>query len=132
VRAAGAPVSGKVEGLRGPVPPEVDHAAYRILQESLTNMLRHAGPGASAAVALRYTNDALTILVTDDGSSCAGSGKGSGSGHGLTGMRERTAAVGGEMTAGPGELGGFEVRARLPLTSGGLADRRTTAMPSRP
>jgi signal transduction histidine kinase len=132
IRAAGAPVSLNVEGVQRPVPPRVGHAAYRILQESLTNVLRHGGPDASATVALSYTNDALTILVTDDGSSCPGSGKGPGSGHGLIGMRERAAAVGGEMTAGPSKLGGFEVRARLPLTSEDLADPGNAAVLGQP
>ena len=132
VRAAGAPVTVTVEGVRRPVPQPVDHAAYRILQESLTNVLRHAGQNATATVALLYATDALTIRVADDG---VGSGNGSatgaegagsdgagshgaGTGHGLTGMRERAAAVGGQVTAGPMQSGGFEVLARLPLVSG--------------
>jgi len=114
VRAAGAPVSVAIEGERAPLPPGVDHAAYRILQESLTNVLRHAGPDASAAVCLRYEPGALTIRVTDDGTGGDGT---SGSGHGLTGMSERAAAVGGELSAGPRPGGGFEVTARLPVSA---------------
>jgi signal transduction histidine kinase len=129
VRAAGAPVSVAIEGERVPLPPGVDHAAYRILQESLTNVLRHAGPDASAAVCLRYEPGALTIRVTDDGSGDDGDGKssadgagggssaGGGSGHGLTGMTERAAAVGGQLAAGPRPGGGFEVTARLPVSA---------------
>jgi signal transduction histidine kinase len=136
VRAAGAPVTVTVEGVRRPVPQPVDHAAYRILQESLTNVLRHAGQNASATIALLYDSNALTIRVADDGvgsgngsataadrasSGSAGSdgagSDGAGSGHGLTGMRERAAAVGGQVTAGPRQSGGFEVLARLPLVS---------------
>jgi signal transduction histidine kinase len=138
VRAAGAPVSVAIEGERVPLPPGVDHAAYRILQESLTNVLRHAGPDASAAVCLRYEPGALTIRVTDDGTGDDGraeggaggggaSGEGGGggggggggadggSGHGLTGMTERAAAVGGQLSAGPRPGGGYEVTARLPV-----------------
>jgi signal transduction histidine kinase len=119
VRAAGAPVSVAIEGERVPLPPGVDHAAYRILQESLTNVLRHAGPDASAAVCLRFEPGALTIRVTDDGTGDDGTaddGTGA-SGHGLTGMTERAAAVGGELSAGPRPGGGFEVTARLPVSA---------------
>jgi signal transduction histidine kinase len=127
VRAAGAPVTVTVTGQRRPVPADVDKVAYRILQESLTNVLRHAGQDASATVALLYATDALTITVADDG---VGSGNGAagsacasgpaGSGHGLIGMRERAAAVGGEVTAGPRDAGGFQVAARLPLARVGV------------
>jgi signal transduction histidine kinase len=120
VRAAGAPVSVSIEGEQVPLEPGVDHAAYRILQESLTNVLRHAGPQASAMVRLRYAPGALTIEVTDDGSAPP-AGAGDGLGHGLTGMAERVAAVGGELTARPRPGGGFEVRATLPVST--LADR---------
>jgi len=117
VRAAGAPVSVAIEGERVPLPPGADHAAYRILQESLTNVLRHAGPDASAAVWLRYEPGTLTIRVTDDGAGGNGDGAGrsGASGHGLTGMIERAAAVGGQLSAGPRPGGGFEVTARLPV-----------------
>jgi signal transduction histidine kinase len=113
VRAAGAPVTVTIEGEPVPLPPAVDHAAYRILQESLTNVLRHAGPEASAAVRLRYAPGALTVQVTDDG---VGADSSTG-GHGLTGMTERAAAVGGELSAGPRADGGFEVTARLPVAT---------------
>jgi signal transduction histidine kinase len=123
VRAAGAPVTVTIEGEPVPLPPDVDHAAYRILQESLTNVLRHAGPEASAAVCLRYAPGALTIRVTDDGAGADADGGRAGptAGHGLTGMTERAAAVGGELSAGPGEDGGFEVTARLPMAAGPVA-----------
>ncbi len=114
VRAAGAPVSVSIEGAPVPLEPGVDHAAYRILQESLTNVLRHAGPLASATVRVCYQPDALTIEVTDDGAGPAAQLAG---GHGLTGMAERAAAVGGQLTAGPHPDGGFEVRATLPLNA---------------
>ena len=124
VRAAGAPVTLSIDGDRRPVPESVDHAAYRILQESLTNVLRHAGTQAEATVAIFYASNDLTILVSDDGSGgCDGGADGVGkrSGHGLTGMAERAAAVGGDVSAGPKPGGGFEVRARLPLGAGGAA-----------
>jgi signal transduction histidine kinase len=181
VRAAGAPVTVTIEGEQVPLDPSVDHAAYRILQESLTNVLRHAGPQASATIRLRYGPEALTIEVTDDGAgppadrfatpaadpsasppadpsasppadpsasppadpsasppagpsaappagpSAAppagpaaegnGSSRAGQAGHGLTGMAERAAAVGGELTAGPGAAGGFTVLARLPVNA---------------
>jgi signal transduction histidine kinase len=115
VTAAGAPVTIAVEGEQRPLPPRVDEVAYRILQESLTNVLRHAGPAAKATVRLCYEPAALGIHVTDDGTAAPGA-NGIGDGHGLIGMAERAAAVGGTITAGPREDGGFEVSARLPLT----------------
>ena len=116
VRAAGAPVSVVIEGEQTPLPTDVDHAAYRILQESLTNVLRHAGPAARAVVTLRYGSEELIIRVTDDGLG-GSAGGGRAGGHGVTGMIERAAAVGGELSAGPGADGGFEVSARLPVAS---------------
>ena len=112
VRAAGAPVSVVIEGEQTPLPTDVDHAAYRILQESLTNVLRHAGPAARVVVTLRYGSEELIIRVADDGLGGSASG---GAGHGVTGMIERAAAVGGELSAGPRADGGFEVTARLPV-----------------
>ena len=120
VTAAGAPVTVEIEGERRPLPPAVDQAAYRILQESLTNVLRHAGPDARATVSLRYEPAGLAIRVTDDGGrdGQAARARPAGGGHGLTGMAERAAAVGGEVTATPRAEGGFEVVARLPATAG--------------
>jgi signal transduction histidine kinase len=119
VTAAGAPVTIAVEGDQRPLPPAVDAVAYRILQESLTNVLRHAGPQARATVRLCYEPAALGITVADDGTgTAAGDGDEMGTGHGLAGMVERAAAVGGEVTAGPRGEGGFEVSARLPLVPG--------------
>jgi signal transduction histidine kinase len=115
VTAAGAPVTIAVDGDQRPLPPAIDEVAYRILQESLTNVLRHAGPAARATVRLCYEPAALGITVTDDGTGTDGDGDGLGRGHGLTGMAERAAAVGGKVTAGPRGEGGFEVSARLPL-----------------
>ncbi len=122
VTAAGAPVTISVEGEERPLPADVDHAAYRILQESLTNVLRHAGTEARATVCLRYEPGALAIRVTDDGIGTVPAPPGgvtdqSGGGHGLCGMAERAAAIGGEFSAGGVPEGGFEVVARLPITA---------------
>ena len=119
VTAAGAPVTVSIEGAERPLPPAVDHAAYRILQESLTNVLRHAGTEARATVCLRYEPEALMIRVTDDGtgppSAPPGAAHPPSAGHGLTGMAERAATIGGEFRAGTRAEGGFEVLARLPI-----------------
>lgn len=118
VRAAGAAVTLSIDGERRPLPEPVDRAAYRILQESLTNVMKHAGSQAKTTIAICYASKDLTILVSDDGNGAAGGRVDHGrerSGHGLTGMSERAASVGGEVSAGPKQGGGFEVRARLPL-----------------
>jgi signal transduction histidine kinase len=102
------------------LPPAVDRAAYRILQEAVTNVLRHAGP-ARVAVTVTSGDDALVLRVADDG---RGPGPaGNGAGQGIVGMRERAALLGGELTAGPRPGGGFEVLARLPLEPGRRAAR---------
>lgn len=128
VTAAGAPVTLTTEGQPRPVSPAVGHTAYRILQESLTNVLRHAGAQARAAVCLTYEPGALGIRVADDGN---GPGTAAGdqlSGHGLTGMAERAAAVGGSFSAAAGSDGGFVVVARLPAAGPGQpAAGQTTA-----
>jgi signal transduction histidine kinase len=113
VRAAGVPVTVRLTGDRRDLPAALDLTAYRVVQESLTNVLRHAGT-ATAEVRIDYSADAIDIEVTDSGAGAAGSALG-GDGHGITGMRERVTAVGGEFTAGPGDGRGFRVRARLPL-----------------
>ncbi|MQA94101.1 MAG: sensor histidine kinase [Streptosporangiales bacterium] len=111
--ASGLQVSITVVGDRPEVPAAVDLAAYRIVQESLTNVLKHAGP-ATAGVRVTYEPGAVAVEVTDDGQARLGDTI-SGGGHGLTGMRERAAAVGGTLEAGPRPAGGFAVRARLPF-----------------
>jgi signal transduction histidine kinase len=130
VTAAGAPVTLTTEGQPRPVSPAVGHAAYRILQESLTNVLRHAGAQARAAVCLAYEPGALAIRVADDG---IGPGTAAGdqlSGHGLTGMAERAAVVGGSFSAAAGSDGGFVVIARLPTAGPDQPDGQTTAGPT--
>jgi signal transduction histidine kinase len=113
VRAAGLPVEVVVEGEPTELPPGVDLSAYRIVQEALTNALKHAGP-ARARVTVRYGLDELELEIADDG---AGTGDGDGSGHGLVGMRERVSVYGGELHAGQLSGGGYALRARLPLGS---------------
>lgn len=116
VRAAGLPVDLTVEGDPVALPPGVDLSAYRIVQEALTNALKHAGP-ARARVSLRYRSDGLEVDVSDDGAGTANGDGGVGDGHGLVGIRERVAVYGGELAAGPQVEGGYTVRARLPYSS---------------
>jgi len=111
VRDAGLSVELRVEGRQRELPPGIDVSAYRIVQEALTNALKHAGP-ARARVSVRYQDDALELEIADTG---LGSPNGPQGGHGLLGMRERVAVFGGELDSGPHEDGGFAVRARLPL-----------------
>ncbi|MFJ2772466.1 sensor histidine kinase [Streptomyces sp. NPDC087300] len=95
-----------------PVDPGVELTAYRIVQEALTNTRRHA-PGAAVDVELRYTADALRLRVRDNGPS-PGAAAEDGTGHGLLGMRERAATVGGVLRAGPARGGGFLIEATFP------------------
>lgn len=113
VERAGLPVTLNVEGEPVALPAGVDLCAYRIVQEALTNALKHAGP-AHAEVSLRYGTGGLDIDVSDDGRG-SGSTNGSGAGHGLIGMRERVALYGGQLETGPRAGGGFQVHAHLPL-----------------
>lgn len=110
-RKAGLPVEVAIEGKRRMLPPGVDLTAYRIVQESLTNALKHAGP-ACAQVTIRYGREVLDLEITDDGRRTR---NGEGTGHGLVGMRERVALYGGEFEAGPRRRDGYAVRARLPI-----------------
>ena len=112
-REAGLPVELSVEGDAGSLPPGVDLTAYRIAQEALTNVRKHAG-GAHASVVVRRSDDGIELEITDDGS---GSDKNDGTGQGLIGMRERVALYGGVFESGKREGGGYVVRARLPLDS---------------
>jgi signal transduction histidine kinase len=110
---AGLPVKLRIDGEPGPLPAGVELCAYRIVQEGLTNALRHAGP-ARAEVRLSYRPEAVDVEVRDDGRG-AEVANGDGAGHGLIGMRERVALYGGRLDAGPRDGGGFEVHAHLPL-----------------
>src|SRR5712691_5173900 len=125
-RRAGLETTFTVTGKPVPLSAAVDLTAYRIVQESLTNAIRHAGP-ATAVVSLGYHHDELCIDVTDTGRGQPATA-GSTGGHGLAGMRERAAAVGGVVETGPGPAGGYRVAARLPL-GGRLADQPPSSAP---
>jgi signal transduction histidine kinase len=112
---AGLPTSVAVEGQARQLAPSVDLTAYRIVQESLTNALRYAGP-TTARVTLSYTEDELRVEVVDGGRGHV-DGAPQAAGHGIAGMRERAEAVGGTLIAGPTPEGGFRVQARLPLSA---------------
>jgi signal transduction histidine kinase len=113
-RAAGLPVTVTVTGGERALPPEVDQAAYRIVQEALNNVSRHAGQAATL-VHLHYEPDALSIQVDDDGAGTTSATSVSvGPGLGLIGMRERVTALGGRLHAGPRDGGGFQVLAEFP------------------
>jgi signal transduction histidine kinase len=111
VRAAGLPVALEVEGAPRELPPGIDLAAYRVVQEALTNALKYAGP-AHAWVAVTWSDAELELEIANDGK---GDGDGTGGGHGLAGMRERVSLYGGEIESGERSGGGYVVRARLPL-----------------
>jgi signal transduction histidine kinase len=111
-RAAGLSVTVTITGAERPLPADVDGAAYRIVQEALTNVSRHAGL-AHASVCLQYTPEALTVQIDNDGP--GGDARPAGTGLGLIGMRERVSALGGRLHAGPRHGGGFQVRAELPV-----------------
>ncbi len=112
VRGSGLAVDLVETGTGRDIPPGVDLSAYRIVQEALTNVLKHASAG-SATVRLDYGADELRLSVRDDG---VGTSASNGTGHGLVGIRERVAVVGGEIETGPAAGGGFEVSARLPYS----------------
>ncbi len=114
MRAAGLPVALKVEGEPRLLPPAVDLSAYRIVQEALTNTLKHAGP-TTASVTVRYAARALEVEIADDGAAAEREGGSTGDGNGLIGMRERVALLGGRLQVGRHAGAGFVVRADLPL-----------------
>jgi signal transduction histidine kinase len=113
MREAGLPVELELSGQPLAVAPGFDLAAYRIVQEALTNVLKHAGP-AHARVIVRYASGELELEIADDG---RGPGEAGDPGHGLVGMRERVALYDGELDAGARNGGGFVVRVRLPLAA---------------
>jgi signal transduction histidine kinase len=112
LREAGLPVEVRVEGERRELPVWIELSAYRIVQEALTNALKHAGD-ASASVDIRYGADSLELEIADDGAGAATPA--ASSGHGLVGMRERVALYGGRLDAGRRPGGGFAVRVLLPI-----------------
>jgi signal transduction histidine kinase len=111
VRESGLPVDLVVEGMPVELAPGVDLAAYRVIQEALTNALKYAGP-ARACVTVRWKRGELELEIANDGTSEPG---GDGGGHGLVGLRERVSLVGGTIESGPRDGGGFVVKAHLPL-----------------
>jgi signal transduction histidine kinase len=119
VAESGLAVTLATEGPPRDLPAALGLSAFRIVQEALTNALKHAGPNASAVITVRYRDDDVEIEVIDDGrgaSATATVDANGSSGHGLLGMRERAGLFGGELTAGPRAGGGFVVRARLPVS----------------
>ncbi|MEU4236347.1 histidine kinase [Actinoplanes sp. NPDC026619] len=112
---AGLPITTKVTGDERPLPPEVDRAAYRIVQEALTNVRKHAGPGATASIAVDYLPTALHLAIRNEGPAdpAAGASSADGEGTGIAGMRERAQTLGGSVEAGPVD-GGFLVSVLLP------------------
>lgn len=114
VRESGLPVELEIEGKPQELPPGIDLAAYRVIQESLTNALRYAGP-AQAWVTVRWREGDLELEIANDGTTGGG---GRGGGHGLAGLQERVALVGGSIESGPRAGGGFVVTAHLPLEAG--------------
>jgi signal transduction histidine kinase len=134
-REAGLDIKLEVTSSTAPLPSAVDHTAYRILQESITNVIRHVGP-TRVTVGIDYGTDVLEVRVSDEGArdaarddagrpQPAGAANGSAAepGRGIVGMRERCGLLGGELTAGPRPCGGFEVNARLPLAPAGTVRR---------
>jgi signal transduction histidine kinase len=115
-KAAGLAAEADIQLNGTVIPIAVGQAGFRIVQEALTNVMRHA-PRAHALVTLRAEADTLSIDVTDDGMG-ESPGALNSSGHGLSGMSERAAALGGDVSAGPAERGGWRVHARLPLAAG--------------
>jgi signal transduction histidine kinase len=111
-REAGLPIRFDERGHQRPVAPAAGMTVYRVAQEALTNVLKHAGPGAAASLELRWEPRALTLVVRDDGDGAGGADDGRG--RGLAGMRERVEPRGGTLRAGPRPEGGFEVEATIP------------------
>jgi signal transduction histidine kinase len=118
VTDAGQPVTLRVEGQPRALPQSLELLVYRVIQEALTNVVRHAAPPVKATVVIRYDDDGgVVVEVTDDGHG-SGNKRSDGGGHGLAGMRERVCMLGGELSAGPCATGGYRVVARLPAQAG--------------
>lgn len=119
VRSTGLVVHASVAlGAEATIPPEIASAAFRVVQESLTNVMRHAGPGAEATVAVRREQGDLVVEVSDTGAGTGAAPPAGAPGHGVAGMRERVLGLGGRFSAGPEPDGGFRVSARLPAEGG--------------
>jgi signal transduction histidine kinase len=116
-RDAGLRVRDAVTGEPPTLPPGLELTVYRVVQEALTNALKHAGVGATVDVRMTYSADAIEVRVVDDGRGRPVVSPGPPGGHGLLGMRERVTVYDGSLTAGPRPAGGWQVRVRLPLPS---------------
>jgi signal transduction histidine kinase len=114
MQEAGLPVEVKIEGEEKPLPPSIDLSAYRIVQEALTNSLKHAGP-SEASVTIIYRDDSIELDITDSGRGSSSTESQKSRGTGLVGMRERVSLHGGEFKAGNTSGPGFTVHATLPL-----------------
>jgi len=125
VEGSGLPVELNISG-NAHVPAGVELSAYRIVQESLTNALKHAGPGATATVTVKRAKNAVTVTVEDDGRGVISDATKTKGGHGLAGMRERVLALGGSIEFGPRPGGGFRVRATLPSHDDTVTPARKT------
>ncbi len=126
VEGSGLPVELHIAG-GAHVPAGVELSAYRIVQESLTNALKHAGPGAHATVTVKRARNAVTVTVEDDGRGVVSEATPASGGHGLAGIRERVMALGGSVEFGPRSGGGFRVRAVLPSQDDTVSPRRSRA-----
>ncbi|WP_405816905.1 sensor histidine kinase [Streptomyces sp. NBC_01390] len=115
VEAAGVPVAVRITGAPFALPPGADLCVYRVIQEALTNVIKHA-PTANASVAVHYDEAAVRVRVADDGQATPVATTPGPAGHGLVGMRERAVIYGGTVTAGPGPQGGFEVELMVPVS----------------
>ena len=127
--ASGVPTELVTEGDQRALAPGIELAVYRVVQEALTNVLKHAGPSTSAAVHIAYATNELTVEVTDDGRGAATELSGRGAGHGLIGMRERVEIYGGTFSAGPRANGGFGVCAVLPIVPSDATDVPASGQP---
>jgi signal transduction histidine kinase len=131
--ATGVATELVVDGDQRALAPGIELTAFRIVQEALTNVRKHAGGSASATVRISYETDVLVVEVTDDGRGAVTSLSGAGSRHGLIGMRERVEIYGGEFTSGPRPGGGYAVRAVLPIVpAGGTAGRPRVTSATQP
>jgi signal transduction histidine kinase len=117
INDSGISVDLRIEGTQRSVPSGIDVNAYRIIQECLTNVVKHGGPGASAVVTVTYTESDLQISVTDDGRGAAQILTSNGTGQGLVGMRERVALLDGTLVSGPRPGGGYRMYTTIPLPS---------------
>lgn len=115
---AGVAISIVVEGQPQPLPPGLELTGYRVVQEALTNVIRHAGRPVQAQAHIVYSDDSLDIAVSDDGLGAGASARSAGTGHGLLGMRERVEIYNGSFTSGPQPGGGYQVHVSLPMPQG--------------